>query len=186
MKCLYFYKMVHKSVLIIIAFCFCLLMSQAQENRILITYQNKETKSLKKGDDIRVSYPSAKLDLKKENKNLKILGFRGKIDSIGANQIWLKTDKRSSKRLILNVNDMIALKKISGSAAFFTFLVTCAIIGTTAVIYTNSLDINPGVPAFAGAFSIFPAAIITANIFYPAKPHKKIGNGYTIKVITIN
>ncbi|TKC00378.1 hypothetical protein [Pedobacter cryophilus] len=186
MKCLYFYQMVHKSVFITLAFCFCLLLSQAQENRILITYQNKETKSLKKGDNIRVSYPTAKLDLKKDNRNPEILGFRGKIDSISANQIWLKTDKRSSKNLALNVNDLIALKKISGSSTFFTFLATYAIIGTGAILYTNSLDINSGVTAFAGAFSIFPAAVITANVFYPAKPHKKIGNGYTIKVITIN
>ena len=178
--------MVYKWVFITLTFCFCLQLSQAQENRILITYQNKETKSLKKGDNIRVSYPTAKLDLKKDSRNPEILGFRGKIDSISANQIWLRTDKRSVKRLTLNIDDMIALKKISGSATFFTFLATYAIIGTGAIIYTNSLDINSGVTAFAGAFSIFPAAVITANIFYPAKPHKKIGNGYTIKVITIN
>jgi hypothetical protein len=50
----------------------------------------------------------------------------------------------------------------------------------------SSLDVNNAAPAFAATFALFPAAIITANVFYPTKPKHKVGDGYTIKVITLN
>jgi hypothetical protein len=178
--------MLNKTTLLFLAFCLYLSSSKAQENRLLISYTNKTTKSIRKGDNVRLSYPTAKLDIKKTNKTPRILGFRGKIDSISGKDIWLQTDKKSSKRKILAIKDIIAIKKASGSEAFCTFLATYAIIGTSSALIVNSLDVNPAATTFAGVFALFPAAIITANVFYPTKPRQKIGPGYSIKVITIN
>ncbi len=173
-----------KTQLAFLIFCFVFNVSRAQENKLLISFPNISTKSIKKGDNVRLSYPTSKLEVKRSNKT--IVGLRGEIDSIGKNEVWIKTNRRSSKTLKLNVSDIIAIKKASGSAEFFTFLATYAVIGTTFALYVNSLGINSGATAFAAAFSVFPAAVITANVFFPTKPHQKIGNGYSIKVITIN
>jgi hypothetical protein len=178
--------MLNKKVLFTLILFLYVSSARAQENRLLISYPNNTSKSIRKGDNVRLSYPTAKLDIKKTNKTPKILGFRGKIDSISGKEIWLQTDKKSSKRKILAIKDIIAIKKASGSEAFYTFLATYAIIGTSSALIVNSLDVNPAATAFAGVFALFPAAIITANVFYPTKPRQKIGPGYSIKVITIN
>lgn len=178
--------MLNKTFLLFLALSFCLSSLQAQENRLLISYPNSTTKSIRKGDNVRLSYPTAKLDIKFTSQTPKVLGFRGKIDSISEKEIWIQSDKRSSKRKILAIKDIIAIKKASGSETILTFLTTYAIIGTASAVIVNSLDVNPGATAFSAVFALFPAAIITANVFYPAKPHQKIGLGYSIKVITIN
>ena len=158
----------------------------AQENKLLISYDNGKTISAAAGESIRLSYPASKLDFKKGKKAPKILGLRGKIDSISKTTIYLKVDKRASKNIALDVTEILAIKKVSGAGTFFTFFTTYAIIGTGAVLLTNQFDSNSGITAFAGVFSLFPAGIITANVFYPTKPHRKVGDGYQVKIITIN
>ena len=160
--------------------------ADAQENKLLISYDNGKTLSASAGESIRLSYPALKLDFKKGNKAPKILGLRGKIDSISKTTIYLKVDKRASKNISLDVTEILAIKKVTGAGTFFTFLTTYAIIGTGAILLTNQFDSTGGITAFAGVFSLFPAAIITANVFYPTKPHRKVGDGYQIKIITIN
>jgi len=160
--------------------------ADAQENKLLISYDNGKTLSASAGESIRLSYPASKLDFKKGNKAPEILGLRGKIDSISKTTIYLKVDKRASKNISLDVTEILAIKKVTGAGTFFTFLTTYAIIGTGAILLTNQFDSTGGITAFAGVFSLFPAAIITANVFYPTKPHRKVGDGYQIKIITIN
>lgn len=160
--------------------------TNAQENKILVSFANGKTSSISAGESIRLSYPTAKLDFKKSKKAPEYLGLRGKIDSISKTKIYLKIDKRATKNIALDVNQIAAIKKASGAGTFLTFLTTYAIIGTGAVLITSQLDVTGAITAFAGAFSIFPAGIITANVFYPTKPHRKVGDGYQIKVITIN
>jgi len=160
--------------------------ADAQENKLLISYNNSKTLSASAGESIRLSYSASKLDFKKGNNSTKILGLRGKIDSISKTKIYIKVDKRATKNIVLDVNEILAIKKVSGAGTFFSFLTTYAIIGTGAVLLTSQFDSTGAITAFAGAFSLFPAAIITANVFYPAKPHKKVGDGYQIKIITIN
>ena len=158
----------------------------AQENKLLISYDKGKTLSASAGENVRLSYPALKLDFKKSNKAPEILGLRGKIDSISKTKIYLKVDKRVSNNIALDVTEILAIKKVSGAGTFFTFFTTYAIIGTGAVLLTNQFDSTGGITAFAGVFSLFPAGIITANVFYPTKPHRKVGDGYQIKIITIN
>jgi hypothetical protein len=158
----------------------------AQENKLLISYDNGKTFSASAGESIRLSYPTAKLDLKRGKNAPEFLGLRGKIDSISKNTIYLKVDKRASKNIPLDVNQILSIKKISGSSTFFAFLTTYAIIGTGAILLTNQIDTDIPITAFAVAFSLFPAGLITANVYYPTKPQRKVGDGYQIKIITIN
>ncbi len=173
---------------VLFAFILCLTVSviKAQENKILLSFLNGKTNSIKKGDQVRLSYPVNKLQLKNIKTNQTVIGFRGKVDSISTSQIYLRVDKRTAKQIILNFEDLIAIKKVNKSSELFTFLGTFAVIGSGAAIAVNAADISPALTAFAAAFSVFPAAIITANIFYPTKPNHKIGEGYTAKIITIN
>ena len=174
--------------LVLIAFIICLaaIATQAQENKILLSFANGKTNSIKKGDLVRLSYPVNKIELKNIKNNKPLLGFRGKIDSISNDKIWLRIDKRTTKQVILNFNDLVGIKKVNKSAEFFTFLGTFAVIGTGAALAINAADISPALTAFSVVFSVFPAAIITANVFYPTQPNRKIGEGYTAKIITIN
>lgn len=158
----------------------------AQENKLLISYEKGKILAVTAGESIRLSYPTAKLNLKKGNKSPEICGLRGKIDSISENTIYLKVDKRSAKNIPLTVDQILSIKKISGAGTFFTFLTTYMIIGAGTVMLTNQLDTNSAVTAFAGAFSLFPAGLITANVFYPTKPHRKVGDGYQIKITSVN
>ncbi len=173
---------------LIIAFVICLSahFAQSQENKILLTFNDNTSKLIKKGDYVRLSYPSAKLAIKKTAKTPALLGFRGKVDSIAINQVWLKVDKRIDKKLAFTLADVVAIKRVSKSAEFLTFLGSWAVIGGGAALVANAADLNSGAVAFAGIFSLFPAAIVTANVFYSTKPKNKVGEGYTIKVITIN
>lgn len=172
----------------VIAFLFCLMahFAHSQENKILISFNDTTSRVIKKGDYIRLAYPSAKLAIKKSNKPQELLGFRGKVDSISLDQVWLKIDKRSNKKQNFTISDIEAIKSVSRSAEFFTFLASWAVIGTGTALATNAADLNNGAVAFAGVASIFPAAILTANVFYPTKPKQKVGKDYSIKVITIN
>ncbi len=158
----------------------------SQENRLLLSFQDNTTKSISKGDYVRLSYPSAKLDLNRKGKLPELLGFRGKVDSIGTDKIWLRIDKRTSKKQVFVVDEIVGIKEMSKSAELLTFIGTSVVIGGAAVVASSALDMNSAFTAFVGAFSIFPAAILTANVFYPTKPTRKVGDGYKIKVITIN
>ena len=158
----------------------------AQQNKLLITYDKGKNLSVSAGESIRLSYPSAKLDFKKSKNTPKFLGLRGKIDSISKSNIYLKVDKRASKNIALDVKEILSIKKVSGSVTLLTFLTTYVIIGTGAVLLTNQIDNNIPISAFAAAFSLFPAGIITAKVFYPSKPKRKVGDGYQIKIITLN
>lgn len=175
-----------KTVLALILFIFLFKIVDAQQNKLLISYDNGKTKSVSAGESVRLSYPTAKLDFKKSKNAPEFLGLRGKVDSISKNTVYLKVNKGASKNIALDVNQILAIKKTSGSGTFFTFLTTYAVIGTGAVLLTNQLDTTGAITAFAGAFSLFPAGIITANVFYPTKPHRKVGDGYQVKIITIN
>ena len=175
-----------KTFLSLFLFVLALNYANAQENKLLISYENGKTFSASAGESIRLSYPTAKLDLKRSKKAPEFSGLRGKIDSISKTTIYLKIDKRGSKNIALDVTKILAIKKNSGSGTFFTFLTTYAVIGSGAILLANQFDSTGAITAFAGAFSLFPAALITANVFYPTKPHKKVGDGYQIKIITIN
>lgn len=178
--------MITKSLIITVAICLGSFLVKSQENKILLSFSNGKTKTIKKGDYVRLAYPSSKLNLKVRGKLPTYLGFRGKVDSVGIDKLWLKVDKRSSKQQILEIENINAIKKVSKSAELFTFIGSFIVIGTSSVILVNSLEINDAITAFSGAFAIFPAAILTANVFYPTKPTHKIGESYTLKVITIN
>ena len=182
----YIYSMLIKSLAITFAICLGSFIVKSQENRILLSYANQTTKSIKKGDYVRLAYPSAMLALKQANKLPEYLGFRGQVDSISLDKIWLRVDKRTSRKQEFMVDDISAIKKVYKSAELLTFIGSFVVIGTSSVLIVNSLDVSPALTAFSGAFSLFPAAILTANAFYPTKPKHKIGDGYTIKVITIN
>ncbi len=158
----------------------------AQQNQLLINYANGESNAIKKGDLVRLAYPSSKLTLNTPKKLPELLGFKGIVDSLSADQIWLKVDKRTNKKLTFTVNDIAAIKEVSKSAELLTFLGTFVVVGASSAAVLASLDVNEAAPAFAAAFAVFPSAIITANVFYPTKPKHKIGDGYTIKVITLN
>jgi len=175
-----------KPVLFALIICLAALITKAQENKILLSFANGKTNIIKKGDHVRLSCPISKLQLKNIKTNQNIIGFRGKVDSITASQIYLRVDKRTAKQIILNFDDLLAIKKVNKSAELFTFLGTFAVIGTGAALAASAADISPALTAFSAVFSIFPAAIITANVFYPTKPNHKIGEGYTLKIITIN
>lgn len=175
-----------KSLLITFAICLGSYLAQSQENKILISFSDQTSKTIKKGDYVRLSYPSAKLDLKKGAKLPNFLGFRGRVDSISRDEIWLRVDKRTTKQRTFVISDITAIKKVSKSAEVLTFIGSFVVIGTSTVLVVNSLDISPALTAFSGVFALFPAAILTANVFYPTKPRHKIGDGYTLKVITIN
>lgn len=155
----------------------------AQENQILLTYTNGENLALRKGDYVRLAYPSDKLA--RNNKPGKMVGIRGKIDSIGKNQVWIKINKRTKTALELNVKDIEAIKKSSGAAVLPTLIVNYAVIAGGAILLARSLDVNPAITAFSAVAAIFPASIITANVFYPAKPKKKVGKDYKLDVITV-
>lgn len=174
--------MTYKSILLTL-FCFFIFLNvEAQENKLLVSYHQKE-KTLQVGDRVRLVYPRKLLKVA-TNKTSELVGLRGEIDSISEQQIWLKSDVKSKKQLVLNVNDVKAIKKFSGGGMFFTFIATYAAIGAGAYLLTTSLNANDAAPIFAGVFSIFPAAIITADIFYPAKP--RIKKDFKLSVITIN
>ena len=158
----------------------------AQQNQHLINYSDGQSKSIKNGDLVRLAYPSSKLTLNTQKKLPELLGFKGLVDSISTNQIWLKVDKRTNKKLTFEVNDIAAIKEVSKSAELLTFLGTFVVVGASTAAVLTSLDINDAAPAFGAAFAIFPSAIITANVFYPTKPKHKVGDGYTIKIITLN
>lgn len=178
--------MLIKSLVIAFVMCLSAQFAQSQENKILISFKDNTSKVIKKGDYVRLSYPSSKLDIKKSTEIPKILGFRGKVDSIAQNQVWLKVDKRTAKKRVFTIDDIVAIKRVSKSAEFLTFLGSWAVIGTGAALVANAADLNSGAVAFAGIFSVFPSAILTANVFYPTKPKHRVGEDYTIKVITIN
>ncbi|HET8829324.1 MAG TPA: hypothetical protein VFM79_08270 [Pelobium sp.] len=178
--------MVIRFLIIALTLCLTAHISYAQENKILISFDNTTSKVIKKGDYVRLSYPSSKLAIKKSGKPQELLGFRGRVDSISTNQVWLKVDKRTDKKQAFAIADIVAIKSVSKSAEFFTFLGSWAVIGGAAILASNAADLNSGAIAFSGVFSLFPAAIITGNVFYPTKPKQKVGEGYSIKVITIN
>lgn len=175
-----------KSILFTIAICLGSYIAQSQEHKILLSFSNQTSKTIKKGDYVRLAYPTTKLGIEKKSKMPEFLGFRGRVDSIAENQIWLMVDKRTNKQKSFTISDISAIKKVSKSAELITFIGSFAVLGTSAVLITNSLDISPALTAFSGVFALFPAAILTANLFYPTKPSHKIGDGYTLKVITIN
>jgi len=178
--------MLFKSFIVTLTLCLCAYFAQSQENKLLISFKDNTSKIVKKGDYVRLSYPSAKLAIKKSAKMRELLGIRGKVDSIENNQIWLTIDKRTGKKQAFSIADIVAIKRVSKSAELLTFLGTSIVVGGGAVLATNAMDLNSGAVAFAGVFSLFPSAIITANVFYPTKPKRKVGEDYTIKVITIN
>lgn len=155
----------------------------AQQNQLLLTYPSGENSTLRKGDYIRLSYPSDKLPQNK--KPGKMIGLRGKIDSLSKDRVWIKISKRAKTALQLDVENIGAIKKSSGAAILPTLIVNYAIIGGAAILIANSLDVNPAITAFSAVAAIFPASIVTANIFYPAKPKKKVGKDYKLEVITV-
>jgi hypothetical protein len=174
-----------KALLTALSLIFVFNSVDAQQNKLLITYDSGKTASASAGESVRLSYPTAKLVLKNGNKISEFLGLRGKIDSISKSTIYLKVDKRSPKNIALDINQILSIKKISGIGTFLTFLTTSAILGTGAVLLTNQLETSSVITVFAGVFSLIPAGIITANVFYPSKPHNKVGDGYQLKIITI-
>lgn len=178
--------MLIKSFFIALTICLTVQLAHSQENKILISFNESTSKVIKKGDYVRLSYPSAKLNLQKSGKTKELIGFRGRVDSISQNQVWLKIDKRTDKKQTFEVGDIVAIKSVSKAAEFFTFLGSWVAIGGGAALITNAAELNSGAVAFSGIFSLFPAAILTGNIFYPTKPRQKVGDGYNIKVITIN
>src|SRR6476659_6270918 len=157
--------MVFKTLIILFLFNISFNLVNGQENRLLIKHKHQE-KSLKKGDNIRLAYPSHLLEVKRKNAK-EIIGLRGQIDSISQENILLKTDLRSTKKIKVQINDILSIKKISGGGQFLAFLVTYGAIGGSALALTNSLDLNPGIQVFSAVVAIFPAAIITANVLYP-------------------
>ncbi len=180
-------KFLYYKCILVIAVLVASATAKAQESQLLITYTaGNKTLALKKGDHVRMAYPAAKLKVatRKNRKPSPIVGFRGVIDSIAPNKIWLNFGKNKTRAEFL-VNEIIAIKKNSNGAILATYLVNYAVIGSSAAIATNSLDINSGATAFSAAFSAFPASIITADLFYPAKPKSKVGHNYNLKVITI-
>ncbi|RKD18222.1 hypothetical protein BCY91_15575 [Pelobium manganitolerans] len=161
--------------------------AKSQENKLLITFKDSSSNTIKKGDYVRMAYPSAKLDIKSKNGRFpEIVGIRGKVDSISSSEIWLIRDKRSLKKQAFNIADIDAIKEVSKSGELMSFIGSTLVIGTAAVIITDKMELNPGAVAFAGAFSLFPAAILTGNVYYPTKPKKKVGEDYSLDVITIN
>jgi hypothetical protein len=175
-----------KILTLAISFCFLGGAVIAQQNQLLINYTDGKTSAIKKGDLVRLAYPSAKINLNTTKKLPVLLGFKGKVDSLSADRIWLKVDKRTNKRLDFAVNDIAAIKEVSKSSELLTFIGSFVVIGAASAAVIASLDVNDAAPAFAAAFALFPAAIVTANIFYPTKPKHKVGDGYSIKVITLN
>lgn len=174
--------MTSKSILLSFFCFFIFLKVDAQENRLLVSYNQKQ-KTLQAGDHVRLVYPRKLLKIA-SNKTSELIGLRGEIDSISNQQVWLKIDAKSKKEIILNVEDIKAIKKFSGGGMFLTFITTYVVIGSAAYVATNSLNLSDAAPIFAGVFSVFPAAIITADIFYPAKP--RIEKDFKLSVITIN
>lgn len=160
--------------------------AHAQENMVLLSFNSGTSKVIKRGDYVRLAYPAAKIDVKKPNNLQEFLGFRGRVDSISIDKIWLNVDKRTRKQVSFVLADVTAIKKVSKSAEFFTFLASWAVIGSGAALATHAADLNNGAVVFAGIASLFPAAILTANVFYPTKPLRSVGKDYTLTVITIN
>ncbi len=175
-----------KSLVIALMICLTANFAHSQVNILLIFSNDSTVKVIQKGDYVRLSYPSTKLAIKKSKKPQELLGFRGRIDSVGTDQVWLKIDKRTDKKQAFALADIVALKRVSKSAEFFTFIGSWVVIGGGAALATNAMELNQGAVAFAGIFSLFPAAILTGNVFYPTKPKEKVGDGYSIKVVTIN
>ncbi|MBK0381445.1 hypothetical protein I5M32_00610 [Pedobacter sp. SD-b] len=175
-----------KPLIFAFIFCFSSVVTLAQENKILLSFAKGKTDIIKKGDNVRLAYPVSKLQLRNIRSNQQVIGFRGKVDSITTDKVYLRIDKRTAKQIILNFDDIMAIKKVNKSSELLTFIGTFAVIGTGAALAANVADISPAITAFSAAFSVFPAAIITANVFYPTKPSRKIGKGYSAKIITIN
>lgn len=175
--------MVYKVLFFYFLFSISYNLADAQENRLLVMHKHQE-KSLKKGDNIRFAYPSNLLDIKRKNAE-EIIGISGKIDSISKENIWIKTDIKSKTTTRILIKDILSIKKISGGEQFLAFLITYGTIGGSVLAITNALDLNSGIKAFSTVIAVFPAAIITANVWYKAKPSGYKKKNYFISVITL-
>ena len=155
-----------------------------ESHRLLITYNDNKTEVIKAGEMVRLAYPANKLNLGRKFKGEEA-GLRGLIDSISKETIYLKIRKGAKENLPLNVKDITAIQKSNFGGTLGVFLLSYAVLGGSAIALTESLDVNPAITAFSAVAAIFPASIITVNMFYPSKPKKKVGKDYKLNVITV-
>ncbi|WP_304064185.1 hypothetical protein [Pedobacter glucosidilyticus] len=156
----------------------------SQRHEMLITHQNDKTTVIKAGEMVRLSYPANKLNLGSKFKGEEA-GLRGLIDSISKETVFLKIKKDAKDNLALNVKDIIAIQKSNFGSTLGVFLLSYAVLGGSAIFLTESLDVNPAITAFSAVAAIFPASILTANVFHPSKPKKKVGKHYKLDIITV-
>lgn len=156
----------------------------SESHRILITYNDNKTEVIKAGEMVRLAYPVNKLNLGRKFKGEEA-GLRGLIDSIRKETIYLKIRKGAKDNLALNVKDITAIQKSNFGGTLGVFLLSYGILGGSAIALTQSLDVNPAITAFSAVAAIFPASIITVNMFYPSKPKKKVGKDYKLNIITV-
>ncbi|QEK52412.1 hypothetical protein FYC62_12680 [Pedobacter aquae] len=156
----------------------------SQRHEILITHQNNKTTVIKAGEMVRIAYPRNKLNLEHKFKGEEA-GLRGLIDSISKETVFLKIRKGAKDNLALNVKDITAIQKSDFGGTLGVFLLSYAVLGGSAIALTESLDVNPAITAFSAVAAIFPASIITVNMFYPSKPKKRVGKDYKLDMITV-
>lgn len=170
-----------KTTLLSLIFIFATVNSFAQEYELLVVKKNK-TIEIERNKNVRISYPAKKLGFKGKRE---IVGLRGKIDSIGKENIWIKTKAGKTNPLKLNVEDIIALKKSSSACLISSFVVTYAVIAGGTIWASQSADINPTVTTLLAGASIFPSLYITTGVLYPAKPRKKVGEHYKLEIVEV-
>ncbi len=175
-----------KLYFLLITFMVTFFASFAQEKQLLVTYKSgKQSNSIKVGDNVRLTYPAGKLGINNSKKSSDLAGFRGVVNAITDSTISFKTKASILKPVIFNIADLKSIKENRKGALLTTFIVTYAVLGTGAFFTAKAFDLNAGFTAFGAAFAAFPSVLLAANVYYPSKPGKSVGEDYTLKVVTI-
>lgn len=164
--------MYYKFLLVIVPLFFTVLFANAQKNYVLLSYPDNKTVTIKANDQVRLAFSSTK-QIKDGNQENVIVGLHGKIDSIGNDKIWIKKGKRKAEILEIRVSSITSMKKTSTSAMLTSIIGSYIVIGGAALLVSNQLDLSPAVGSYSAIAAIFPAVILSSNVFYPSKPKEK-------------
>jgi hypothetical protein len=162
----------YRFLLVAVPLFFTVLFANAQKKLVLLSYPDNKTVAIKANDQVRLAFSSTKQKKGGDQESV-IVGLHGRIDSIGNDKIWIKKGKKRSDLLEIPVSTITCMKKTS-TAAFLTSIVgSYIVIGSAALLVSNQLDLSPAVGTYSSIAAIFPAVILSSNVFYPSKPKEK-------------
>ncbi len=151
----------------------------AQNHELQITKRSHKAVRLTENQNVRIAYPANKIDPKQTGN----IGLRGKIDSIGKESIWITSRVKTEKPIELSLKDIVALKKSSNLGLIASSIVSYAVIGGGAILLGNNADLNPAITTLLAGAAVFPSVLLGTGVFYPSKPVRKVGEGYTLEII---